>query len=143
MKLSTDFIFFTNCELLSWLFAGTLSERCSPTILHGLKDCQVIAGKPLELECQFFGTPEPKVEWIKDGGPLTINDRIKTTHTEGVAILHITETEADDEGWYKCHLLNPCGVVSVECELIVVEPPKFLEKLQDIEVDEGKMLDFL
>ncbi len=95
----------------------------------------------MELECQFFGTPEPKVQWIKDGGELEINDRIRVIHTEGIARLCFSKIEADDEGWYKCRLLNPCGVVAVECELIVVEPPKFVKKLEDIEVDEGTMLD--
>lgn len=93
----------------------------------------------MELECQFFGTPEPKVEWTKDGGPFETNDRITAKHTEGVARLCFSKTEADDDGWYKCRLVNPCGVVAVECEMIVIEPPTFVKKLQDLEVDEGKM----
>lgn len=134
LPLSSLFIIF--------ILIDTLSERCAPTILHGLKDCQVLLGSPLELECQFFGTPEPKVQWFKDGGPLEVNERIITTHTEGIARLYISKTDPDDEGWYKCRLLNPCGVTAVECEVIVVEPPKFVKKLEDLEADEGKIFDF-
>lgn len=71
---------------------------------------------------------------------MELNDRITMSHTEGVTRLNISKVEADDEGWYKCCLVNPCGVVAVECELIVVEPPKFVKKLDDMEVDEGTIL---
>lgn len=106
--------------------------------MQGFKDGEVIAGSDVKLECQFFGTPEPNVEWFKDGGPLEENDRVVCTLDHGVARLIISKTEPDDEGWYRCRISNPCGVASVECELIVVEIPKFVKGLEDMKVDEGK-----
>ena len=69
-----------------------------------------------------------------------MNDRIVTRHTEGTVRLSISRTEPDDDGWYKCRLFNPCGVLAVECEVIVVEPPKFVKKLEDVEIDEGTVV---
>ena len=121
-------------------FVGTLSERCGPSFLHRAKDCEAIAGKDVKLEFTFFGTPEPHVQWFKDGGPLEENDRVVCTLGEGVATLTITKTEPEDEGWYRCRIFNPCGVGSSECEVLVVEAPKFVKGLEDLKVDEGKKM---
>lgn len=143
IQLSQLFIENLVFEPIHFFYADTLSERCIPTVLHGLKDCQVIAGASYELECQFFGTPEPKVAWTKDGGPLELNDRINMVHTEGVVKLFFAKVDPDDEGWYKCRLINPCGVVSIECEMIVVEAPKFIKMLEDVTIVEGTEFFFL
>ena len=102
------------------------------------QDCEVVAGSELKLECSFEGSPQPEVEWFKDGGPLVKNSRITCTLCDGSTSLVIKKTEADDEGWYRCRISNERGVAAVEAELIVVEVPTFVTGLEDITIDEGR-----
>ena len=112
-------------------------EEGSPEFLSKFKDCEVVAGSELKLECKFAGSPQPEVEWFKDGGPLVKNNRITCTVSDDSTSLVIKKTEADDEGWYRCRISNERGVAAVEAELIVVEAPTFVTGLEDITIDEG------
>ena len=113
-------------------------EPGSPEFLSDFNDCEVVAGSELKLECRFTGSPQPEVEWFKDGGPLEENDRMVCTVSGDLATLVIKNTEADDEGWYRCRISNERGASAVEAELIVVEVPKFLTGLEDVTIDEGR-----
>ncbi len=65
-------------------------EPGSPQILSDdFQDSEVVAGSELKLECRFSGSPQPDVEWFKDGGPLLESDRIKCTVNDDVARLVI------------------------------------------------------
>ena len=101
------------------------------------QDSEVVAGSELKLECRFSGSPQPDVEWFKDGGPLLESDRVKCTVNDDVARLVIKNTEADDEGWYRCRISNEKGATAIEAELIVVEPPTFVTEMEDVTIDEG------
>ena len=96
-----------------------------------------MVGSETKLLCQFLGSPQPEVEWFKDGGPLEENDRIDCTVDQDEACLKISNTESDDEGWYRCKISNEHGAIATEAEVIVVEIPKFVKGLEDVEVDEG------
>lgn len=96
-----------------------------------------MAGSALNLTCKLTGSPQPEVEWFKDGGPLEESDRVMCTLNDGVANLVIKKAESDDEGWYRCRISNDKGAAAVEAEVIVVEVPKFVEPLEDLEIDEG------
>ena len=100
--------------------------------------CQVIAGSETVLQCQFLGSPQPEVDWLKDGGPLEENERVVCTVDQDVACLRISNAEPDDEGWYRCRISNELGAVSAEAEVIVVEVPTFVNGLEDLKIDEGK-----
>jgi hypothetical protein len=96
-----------------------------------------VAGSELKLECKFSGSPQPEVEWFKDGGPLEESDRVTCTVSDDATSLVIKKTEADDEGWYRCRISNEKGATAVEAELIVVEVPTFVTGLEDVTIDEG------
>ena len=96
-----------------------------------------MAGSEIKLTCKFAGSPQPEVEWFKDGGPLEESDRVTCTVNDDVTILVIKKVEADDEAWYRCRISNEIGATAVEAELIVVEAPKFVEPLENLEIEEG------
>ena len=105
--------------------------------MRDFQDCEVVAGSDLKLTCKFAGSPQPEVEWLKDGGPLEENDRVTCTVDDDVTSLVIKKTEADDEAWYRCRISNENGAAAVEAEVIVVEAPKFVEPLENLEIEEG------
>ena len=96
-----------------------------------------MAGSEFKLTCKFSGSPQPEVEWFKDGGPLEENDRVTCTVNDDVTSLVIKKTEADDEGWYRCRISNEKSATAIEAELIVVETPTFVTELEDVTIDEG------
>lgn len=106
--------------------------------MSDFNNCEVVSGADIELKCKFTGSPQPEVEWFKDGGPLEQCDRITSTVNDDVASLMIKKAAADDEGWYRCRLSNEKGVTAVEAEVIVVEAPTFVTGLEDVITDEGK-----
>ena len=113
-------------------------EPGTPEILSDFKDCEIVVGSDVKLECKFDGSPRPDVQWFKDGGPLEETDRVTCTVNDGVTNVVIKKVEPDDEGWYRCRISNERGTASVEAELIVVEVPKFVNKLEDTSIDEGR-----
>ena len=128
---------FSTVSSLCICFLDLAPEPGAPVIVSDFKDCQVVAGSTMTLECKFSGTPQPEIQWVKDGGPLGESDRITWSVDGDVARLSITKTVPDDEGWYRCRVINEHGAVSTEAELVVVEAPKFVKSLEDILIGEG------
>ena len=112
-------------------------EPGAPKFLRDIQDCEAVTGSEMKLTCKFEGSPQPDVEWFKDGGALEENDRVTCTVNDGVTCVVIKSVEADDEGWYRCRISNERGSNAVEAELIVVEVPKFVEPMENLEIDEG------
>jgi hypothetical protein len=119
---------------------GPLISRCPPGFIRGLEDTEVILGKSITLECQFFGIPEVDLQWYKDGGPLDDDndDRLVFDIIDDVATLTITNATPDDQAWYRCNAYNDLGSASTDCELVVVEIPTFVKSLEDTIISEGK-----
>ena len=118
--------------------SAPLLDKCPPGFIRGLEDSEVIVGKTIKLECQFFGIPEVDIQWYKDGGPIEDEERVVCDIVDDVTSLTLYNAEPDDQAWYRCKVYNDIGNASTECELVVVEPPKFIRKLENTAIDEGK-----
>lgn len=90
-------------------------------------------------------SPEPTIEWFKDGSPLKTSKRINSQFDGELCTLSFAEVELDDEGKYECVVRNKCGTVSAVTELLVNEAavkPELMAKLEDIEAAEGEEVQF-
>ena len=117
-------------------------SQCPPGFIRGLEDTEVIVGKSITLECQFFGIPQVDLQWYKDGGPIDDNDeRLVFDIIDDVATLTINNATPDDQAWYRCNAYNNLGSASTDCELLVVEPPTFVKSLEDTIISEGTFLE--
>ena len=116
----------------------------APQFTHPLESVEVSEGTAVKLTCTVKGTPQPTIEWFKDGEPLKTSKRVKDDFDGEVASLSFTETDLDDEGDYKCVAQNELGSSSCSAELLVNEPatkPEFTKAMKDIEVagdEEGR-----
>ncbi|KAG1695551.1 Protogenin [Nymphon striatum] len=76
--------------------------------------------KPMSItarfKCHVEGMPTPKVVWLKNGKPLTINGRIKT---KGNSVLIVAQTVASDSGIYQCMTSNRAGTATAAARLHV------------------------
>ena len=59
---------------------------------------------------------------------------------DDVTCLTIHNAEPDDQAWYRCKAYNDIADASTDCELVVIEVPHFVKKLEDVSVGEGKLV---
>lgn len=91
-----------------------------PAFLKKIGDCEVFKGMIAKFTACATGSPDPDVEWFRDGNKLYPSDRIKM-EKEGTGLLRLTivkvEPEAD-KGKYCCRIFNPHGEASCEAQLV-------------------------
>lgn len=82
-----------------------------PKFVVGLDDVQAELGTPLKLEVKVFGTPSPKLTWLKNGDQIyPKSGLIKITeYPDGTAVLTITGLTPADQGDYKVIAKNEAG----------------------------------
>lgn len=84
-------------------------------------------GDTVELVCIVHARPTPRVEWTKDGSPLSIDSHIEEQQNGGRRYsIKITQIEQQDFGEYTCTAENKFGVVESSISLSgLPKPPQF------------------
>ena len=77
--------------------------------LQNIKDKQ--EGSAIKLEAQVNPTSDSsmKIDWFKDGRPITASSRIGTIFSFGYVSLTISDLRAEDSGTYTCRATNKAG----------------------------------
>ncbi|XP_066489499.1 neuronal cell adhesion molecule isoform X9 [Tiliqua scincoides] len=110
--------------LLANAFVNVLVEP--PRILtpHN-KVYQVIAEKPALLDCAFFGSPVPEIEWFKGVKGSILQGDAYVFHENGT--LEIPVAQKDSSGTYTCVARNKLGKVQNEVQLEIKEPTMIIK----------------
>uniref|UniRef100_A0A8D0H1Q6 Neuronal cell adhesion molecule n=1 Tax=Sphenodon punctatus TaxID=8508 RepID=A0A8D0H1Q6_SPHPU len=111
--------------LLANAFVNVLAEP--PRILTPAnKLYQVITNNPALLDCAFFGSPVPKIEWFRgDKGSILHGDPY-ISHENGT--LKIPVAQKDSTGTYTCVARNKLGQVKNEVHLEVKDPTMIIKQ---------------
>uniref|UniRef100_A0A8C6BM63 Neuronal cell adhesion molecule n=1 Tax=Monodon monoceros TaxID=40151 RepID=A0A8C6BM63_MONMO len=89
--------------LLANAFVNVLAEP--PRILTSADTLyQVIANRPALLDCAFFGSPLPTIEWFKGAKGSALREDIYVLHENGT--LEIPVAQKDSTGTYTCVARN-------------------------------------
>ncbi|KAM5170645.1 neuronal cell adhesion molecule isoform 2-T2 [Mantella aurantiaca] len=99
-------------------FVNVLAEK--PRILSTQKVYQVISNKPALLECLFFGSPIPHIEWFKGKQASVLYGNGYTFHDNGT--LEVPVAQKDSSGTYTCVARNKLGTDQKTVELEVKDP---------------------
>ncbi|XP_041477901.1 uncharacterized protein LOC121425834 isoform X6 [Lytechinus variegatus] len=94
----------------------------APAILSHPEDVTLQEGDPIRITCQISGELPISVKWFKDDEALdeageflmSFDDR------EGLAVLQVNESFAEDEGVYTCQATNAWGRTASSANLTVV-----------------------
>ena len=74
----------------------------------------------MKLSVQVTGTPDPEVEWQKDGKPIRDGRRVKVDKgKDGVYSVTIPRAETADQGDYSCTAKNKAGKALCSAKLTV------------------------
>ncbi|KAF3821003.1 hypothetical protein GH733_011156 [Mirounga leonina] len=93
-----------------------LRVQVPPQVQLGPRVLKVLVGEILDLNCVAEGSPEPRLNWSKDGVAL------QGVGPEGS--VHFSAIQTSDAGLYRCEAFNSAGVNAWELELWVLGTPK-------------------
>ncbi|XP_059508284.1 neuronal cell adhesion molecule a isoform X10 [Stegostoma tigrinum] len=86
----------------------------------------VIANKAVFLDCAYFGSPIPQVQWFKDDQGSVLHGDSYVFHENGT--LEISFSQKNDSGTYTCIATNSLGVVQNKAFLQVKDPTTILKQ---------------
>uniref|UniRef100_A0A8C0HXN3 Neuronal cell adhesion molecule n=1 Tax=Balaenoptera musculus TaxID=9771 RepID=A0A8C0HXN3_BALMU len=115
--------------LLANAFVNVLAEP--PRIFTSADTLyQVIANRPALLDCAFFGSPLPTIEWFKGAKGSALREDIYVLHENGT--LEIPVAQKDSTGTYTCVAKND----------IHLEPTRIIKQPEYAVVQRGSTVSF-
>ena len=117
----------------------------APLFIRTPDDVQITEGSSARFETILSGSPQPEIEWFKDGKPLKDSHSVKLAFDENHSVLTIREVKLVDEGEYMCTATNKVGTASCAVQLVVEETvvaPEFTRRLSSVELAEGDLARF-
>nr|XP_044991532.1 neuronal cell adhesion molecule isoform X33 [Jaculus jaculus] len=125
--------------LLANAFVNVLAEP--PRILTSANTLyQVIANRPALLDCAFFGSPLPTIEWFKGAKGRALHEDIYVLHENGT--LEIPVAQKDSTGTYTCVARNKLGVAKNEVHLEIKDPTRIIKQPEYAVVQRGSKVSF-
>uniref|UniRef100_A0A8P0THM0 Neuronal cell adhesion molecule n=1 Tax=Canis lupus familiaris TaxID=9615 RepID=A0A8P0THM0_CANLF len=125
--------------LLANTFVNVLAEP--PRILTSANTLyQVIADRPALLDCAFFGSPLPTIEWFKGAKGSALHEDIYVLHENGT--LEIPVAQKDSTGTYTCVARNKLGVAKNEVHLEVKDATRIIKQPEYAVVQRGSTVSF-
>ncbi|XP_069318534.1 neuronal cell adhesion molecule isoform X13 [Eulemur rufifrons] len=125
--------------LLANAFVNVLAEQ--PRILTPTNTLyQVIANRPALLDCAFFGSPLPTIEWFKGAKGSALHEDIYVLHENGT--LEIPVAQKDSTGTYTCVARNKLGMAKNEVHLEIKDPTRIIKQPEYAVVQRGSTVSF-
>ncbi|KAM9203640.1 neuronal cell adhesion molecule isoform 6-T6 [Mergus octosetaceus] len=111
--------------LLANAFVNVLAEP--PRILTPAnKLYQVILDSPALIDCAYFGSPKPEIEWFKGVKGSILRGNEYVFHDNGT--LEIPVAQKDSTGTYTCVARNELGKIQNEVQLEVKDPTLIIKQ---------------
>ncbi|XP_006046480.3 neuronal cell adhesion molecule isoform X19 [Bubalus bubalis] len=125
--------------LLANAFVNVLAEP--PRILTSANTLyQVIANRAALLDCAFFGSPLPTIEWFKGAKGSALREDIYVLHENGT--LEIPVAQKDSTGTYTCVARNKLGMAKNDVHLEIKDPTRIIKQPEYAVVQRGSTVSF-
>ncbi|XP_075766622.1 contactin-2 [Pelodiscus sinensis] len=96
-------------------YHGRIIIQAQPEWLKVITDTEADIGSDLRWSCAAAGKPRPTIRWLRNGQPLTTQNRIEVSGGE----LRLSRLALEDSGMYQCVAENKHGTVYASAELTV------------------------
>ncbi|XP_046880541.1 contactin-2 [Hypomesus transpacificus] len=101
---------------------GRVTVQAQPEWLQVMSDSEVEISSELSWSCIASGKPRPSIHWLRNGQPLSTQDRVEVNGGR----LKILSLSLEDTGMYQCVAENKHGTIFSNAELRVqVQAPDF------------------
>uniref|UniRef100_A0A6Q2Z6V4 Contactin 2 n=1 Tax=Esox lucius TaxID=8010 RepID=A0A6Q2Z6V4_ESOLU len=101
---------------------GRIIVQAQPEWLQVMSDSEVEISSELHWTCVAAGKPRPSIRWLRNGQPLSTQDRVEVNGGH----LKIVNLALEDSGMYQCVAENKHGTIYSNAELRVqVQAPDF------------------
>ncbi|KHJ84620.1 immunoglobulin I-set domain protein [Oesophagostomum dentatum] len=113
-----------------------------PKFTSNMDDRQVNEGDTVKYTSTVEGYPEPTVEWLLNGEPVSKHPNITVTDDAGKHTIEIKEITPEQSGELSCQATNTAGMKKQNVTLNVKrvgEAPTFASNLEDRLVTEGEV----
>ena len=107
-------------------FPSSIKTVASATIVQGPEDANLGIGQAVHFRAHYFGNPEPRVIWLKNGVRVVPNDdsgRITIKTYSGESTLVVRDLRPEDSGKYEIVIENEVGNDAAVASLGVEGPP--------------------
>lgn len=101
------------------MFIDTRPQQAPVFTTHLQNQHQLQEAQHVHLEAQVEPRADPnlKIEWFKNGEPLSLGSRIRSTFDFGLVTLSVNSLRADDSAIYTCKATNLLGEAVSTCTL--------------------------
>lgn len=107
-------------------FPSSIKTVASATIVQGPEDANLAIGQAVHFRAHYFGNPEPRVIWLKNGVrviPSEEGGRISIKTYSGESTLLVRDLRGEDSGKYEIVIENEVGNDAAVASLGVEGPP--------------------
>uniref|UniRef100_A0A8C6R358 Contactin 2 n=1 Tax=Nannospalax galili TaxID=1026970 RepID=A0A8C6R358_NANGA len=94
---------------------GRIIVQAQPEWLKVISDTEADIGSNLRWGCAAAGKPRPMVRWLRNGEPLTSQNRVEVLAGD----LQFSKLSLEDSGMYQCVAENKHGTIYASAELAV------------------------
>ncbi|XP_046465810.1 titin isoform X2 [Neodiprion pinetum] len=93
----------------------------APVFTMPIKDLRVAENQAAHFEARVIpvGDPRLKVEWLRNGVPISASNRVTTMHDFGYVALNLKYVNPEDSGSYTCRAVNDLGEAVTSATMFV------------------------
>ena len=143
MGLRIKGMYFSVCTFTNLKYTNVnvclFSVGRAPEVNQFLEDITAVAPNSVKFECRIKpGEPSAEIRWFKDAKEIYKSTRHRATYKDGLACLHISDTDSSDAGRYRCEAYNNMGRVDTSAILRVAS--KYLTYVKCMRIYNSKMI---